>query len=85
MERHEAVLVLKELFGKIARLEGKSVALMPPDADSVLADGYQIHIKAKVEDEMLSQIEHALDGCCLKIRKENNLIVIYKPLKARNC
>ncbi len=80
MMRTEAVEILKEILVACNTLEGKSIKLMPPDADSVLSEGCQIHV------------QKTLDGtentCIIKIAKKHRLLVheekdfhvIYKPV-----
>ncbi len=51
MKREEAILVLKELFEKCTNLDGHYLELMPPNASTMLSGGYQIQIKATLDEE----------------------------------
>ncbi|XHH10294.1 MAG: hypothetical protein ACFCUE_06605 [Candidatus Bathyarchaeia archaeon] len=80
MLRFEAVKILKEMLVGCNSLEGKSVKLMPPDADSVQSVGYQIHVQKRLDG--------AEKACIIKIAQKHSLSmhdyedfhVIYKPL-----
>jgi hypothetical protein len=54
MRRDEAVKLLKELSDKCVCLAPCAIMLMSPDADDVLSEGYQLHIKANFHSEDLS-------------------------------
>lgn len=81
MNRQEAADLLKELLGAFCSLEGKSFALMPPNADSVLSKGCQIHIKAALDESTLLGIQKIVIERNLAMHEEANLTVIYKPIK----
>ncbi len=77
MNRSEAVRIIKEILGRCSAA-GNSLKLMPPDADSVLSDGFQIHIKVPhngFERECVSKIA---DKNRLKIKEEGLYLIIYR-------
>ncbi len=81
VDRQEAADLLKELLGTFCSLEGKPFALMPPNSDSVLSKGYQIHIKKTLDESTLLSVRRIVLDRGLAISEENNLTVIYKPAK----
>ena len=81
MDRQEAADLLKELLDKFCSLEGKPFALMPPNSDSVLSKGYQIHIKRTLDESTLLSIRKVILERGLAISEENNLTVIFKPVR----
>jgi hypothetical protein len=82
MRRDEAVNLLKELSDKCVCLTPYAIMLMPPDANDVLSQGYQLHIKANLHPEDLSCMKPHVEKQGLKLKKEKDLLAIYKPLKA---
>ena len=81
MERQEAAGLLKELLDTFCSLVGKPFALMPPNSDSVLSNGYQIHIKKTLDESTLLSLRKIVLERGLAISEENNLTVIFKPAK----
>lgn len=81
MRREEAVNLLKELSDKCTCLVPYAIMLMPPDADEVLSKGFQLHIKANLHQEDLSCMKPFVEERGLKLKQENDLLVIYRPLK----
>lgn len=80
MNREEAATVLKQIL-TLSNCLSPYAALMPPDADSVLSKGYQIHINAErsaCNREVVSKIAQ-ING--LMLIEENGTLVIYKPLQ----
>ena len=67
MNREQAVAVIKQIFEKCSRVEGKSIKLLAPNANGALSDTFQIHIQTR-EDELLQ-------SCIMSIAKDNNLAV----------
>jgi hypothetical protein len=79
MLRNEATEILKEVLMSCRVLEGKSLKLMPPDADSVLSKGCQIHIE-KVSDFITqSCLNRIARKHKLAVHDDGAYIVIYKP------
>ncbi len=84
MDRQEATNLLKEIALSCGPIGERSVMLMPPKADDVLAKGYQLHIKSSVSEECLACMENIAKQHNLSIKHEpaNNLTVIYRPITA---
>ncbi len=81
MEREEAIIAIKEIFDRCPHIEGKSLKLMAPDADSVLSKGCQIHIETAKDttlDNCLATISQRLN---LAVHNEGNFLIIYKPIR----
>jgi hypothetical protein len=81
MDKREAADLLIELLDTFGSLQGNSFALMPPNADSVLSKGYQIHIKRTLDESTLLAVRKIVLDRGLAISEENNLTVIFKPIK----
>ncbi|NLF88406.1 hypothetical protein GX563_06250 [Candidatus Bathyarchaeota archaeon] len=62
-------------------IEGKSLKLMPPNADSVISKGYQIHISPNNDEMLESCIEKIVKQHELAIASEGNTLIIFNPLK----
>ena len=77
--RVEAVKILKEILVSCSNMEGKSVKIMPPGADSVTSKGYQIHIQNLGDGSGNSCIHRIAKKHDLSIRDEGTFFVIYKP------
>ncbi len=80
MNRKEAVIVLKEIFDKCKYLNGTYMALIPPNASSLLSQGYQVYIKASFDAETQKIIQKILEkyNCILLLEKED-VAIIYEP------
>lgn len=81
MDRVKAVDVIKQIFDKCKQIEGKSIKLMPPTADSVLSNGCQIHITANPQDGLEVCLASIIEENELALELQEELLVIYKPLK----
>ncbi len=82
MLRVEAAEILKEILLTCGNIEGKSIKLMPHDADSVLSNGYQIHIqkaRCDAENVCIRRIAKKYD---LALHVEDNFMVLYKPAES---
>ena len=79
MLRNEATEILKEVLMNCRVLEGKSLKLMPPDADSVLSKGCQIHIEKVSDCITQSCISRIARKHKLAIHEDEGYFVIYKP------
>ncbi len=51
LKREEAIAILKELFEKCTFLDGRYLALLPPNATTLMSKGYQILIKTPLDEE----------------------------------
>ncbi len=80
LRREEAVSLLREVSDKCENLGPNGIMLMPSNADDVLAKGYQLHIKAHLDEESLSCISPLVEERGLMIKQEKDLLVIYRPL-----
>jgi hypothetical protein len=79
MMRSEAAKILKEILVSCRVLEGKSVKLMPPDADSVLSEGCQIHVEKTSDGSEQLCISKIARKHKLSVHEDENYLVIYKP------
>lgn len=80
MDRVEAVALLKELFDMCPSLEGKSFAIMPPQADSLLSKDHQIHITTTLNEETLLCVRRAIKRHDhLALLEEKDRIILYRP------
>ena len=84
LDRDKVVEVLKDIFGKCNLIEGKSIKLMPPDADSVLSKGYQIHIQTKCDQYTESCLQRIAKKYALATAIEDDFLVIYNPTKKKS-
>ncbi len=83
LDREEVIRVFKVLFGRCRHIEGKSLKLMPPDADSVLSKGYQIHISPNNDEALECCIERVAKEHELAVADEGNTLVIFKPMNSK--
>jgi hypothetical protein len=84
LDREEVVRVFKVLFGRCRHIEGKSLKLMPPDADSVHSKGYQIHISPNNDEALECCIERVVKEHELAVVDEGNTLVIFKPMDSKS-
>ena len=81
LKREEAILVLKELFEKCTLLDGRYLALMPPNATELMSKGYQILIKTPLDEETRDCMQEVLMKNHLTIKiTEADTFVIYRPI-----
>jgi hypothetical protein len=80
MERPEAAEILKEILQNCSSLEGRSVKLMPPDADSVLSKGFQIHLQKSNEGIKKNCIYKIAKKHGLQVYDEEDFLVIYRSM-----
>jgi hypothetical protein len=82
LKREEAILVLKELFEKCTNLDGHYLELLPPNASTILSGGYQIQIKATLDEETRTCMQDILmkNHLTIKVEKEDSF-TIYRPHK----
>jgi hypothetical protein len=83
LNRQEATSLLKEVYQVCGGLGEQAVMLMPPDADDVLSQGFQLHIKAPLGNEHLECVKPLVQKHKLAMTYEptKELLVIYRPLK----
>jgi hypothetical protein len=81
LKREEAILVLKDLFEKCTNLDGHYLELMPPNASTMLSGGYQIQIKATLDEETRTCMQDVLMKNQLTIKiTEKDAFIIYRPI-----
>jgi hypothetical protein len=82
LRREEAILVLKGLFEKCTTLDGHYLEVLPPNASSRLSGGYQIQIKATLDEETRTCMQDVLMKYQLTIKvEEEDSFIIYRPPK----
>jgi hypothetical protein len=80
LKREEAILVLKELFEKCTNLDGHYLELLPPNASSRMSGGYQIQIKANLDEETRTCMQDVLMKNHLTIKiTDPDSFIIYRP------
>jgi hypothetical protein len=83
-DRAKVLEFFKTLFCQCNHIEGKSIKIMAPNADSVFSKGYQIHI-APVTDLMLRTcVEDCAKSEDLAVALEGDTLVIFNPIKAES-
>ena len=80
LDREKVLRLFKVFFGRCRHIEGKSLKLMPPNADSVHSKGYQIHISPNNDEMLEGCIERIAKEHELAVANEGNTLVIFKPL-----
>jgi hypothetical protein len=82
MNRKEVVCLFKELFEKCPHLEGKSFVLISSGANSASSKDYEIQIRSAIDDATLLCVRGVIKRYRrYAIYEENNVLVIYEPLK----
>jgi hypothetical protein len=83
LDRGEVLRLFKVIFDRCRHIEGKSIKLMPPNADSVHSKGYQIHISPNNDEALESCIERVAKEHELAVADEGDMLVIFKPLDSK--
>lgn len=84
LDRQKVMEIFKRLFSECQYIEGKSLKLMPPNADSVFSKGYQIHISPnndEIAEHCITKIAKESD---LAIANEEDTLIIFNPVKDKN-
>jgi len=83
LNRGEAIKVLKEIFEKCTICDGNWLSIMPPGASNILSRGYQLHLKFPLDEESKKCMKEILEkyDLALMYKKEQELIIIYRPKK----
>ena len=82
MKREEAILVLRDLFEKCTNLDGHYLEVIPPNASKDISLGYQIQIKAALDEETRTCMQDVLMKYQLTIKVEQeDSFIIYRPPK----
>ena len=84
LNRTEATALIREIIETCAPLDADGFMLMPPNADDVRSQGYQVHIKSSSHQETIPCIKPLVERLNLKLvdEPEKDLIIIYRPLKS---
>jgi hypothetical protein len=82
LDIREANCIFNEI-AKCGKFEPKDVSLMPPDANSVLSHGYQLHVKARLGEDHIECVKPFIEkySLAMNYEPEKELLVIYRPLK----
>lgn len=83
LDREEVLRLFKVIFSRCRHIEGKSLKLMPPDADSVHSKGYQIHISPNNDEALECCIERVAREHMLAVADEGDMLVIFKPVDSK--
>ncbi|MCW4017535.1 MAG: hypothetical protein NWF00_02445 [Candidatus Bathyarchaeota archaeon] len=83
MDRTEAVLILREILDNCEIFDGVYLSLASPKASNLLSQGYQLHIKAPIDDHAKECMRDILQKHGLALKIEDNLAIIYKPIKKK--
>jgi hypothetical protein len=78
MEKVNAINIIKQIFHVCPYIEGKSIKLMPPNSNKVLATGYQIQIQTGNNELLTKCLAAIAKNNDLSINEEESMIVIYK-------
>lgn len=81
MKRQEAVTCLKEI-NVVTRMSPEVVALLNSKAEDN-STGYQMHIKATVDNKTKQTLQGIVEKYNLSIKGEENIVVIYRPKEIR--
>jgi hypothetical protein len=83
LDREEVIKLFKVLFDRCRHIEGKSLKLMPPDADNVHSKGYQIHISPNNDEALECCIGRVAREHELAVVDEGDMLVIFKPVDSK--
>jgi hypothetical protein len=80
LKREEAILVLKELFENCTNLDGHYLEVIPPNASTRMSGGYQIEIRATMDEETRTCMQDILMKNHLTIKiTQPDAFIIYRP------
>lgn len=80
MNREQATDVLKQIFEQCTWwIEGKSIKLMPPKANNVLSNTFQICIRTNGEDMVPNCIKTIAKENGLMVTEKDGYLIVYKP------
>lgn len=79
MNRDQAVSVIKQIFERCCRIEGKSIKLMPPKLNNALSNTCQIYIETRNDQLLEACLADIAKKHSLAIKRKGDLTVIYKP------
>jgi len=78
VNRDQAVGVIKLIFEQCSQIEGKSIKLLPPNANGALADTFQIHIQTKDDDILQSCVARIAKEHGLAVKRKRGVFIVYK-------
>lgn len=81
LDRDRVVNLFRVIFDDCSQIEGKSLKLMPPDADSVYSKGYQIHFSIDKDENLEACIKRIAEANELATIKEKNILIIFNPIE----
>ncbi len=81
LDREKVTKLFKEISYRCRQIEGRSLRLMPPNADSVYSKGYQIHISPNNDLLLQDCIERIAKSNYLAIAIEKDTLIIFNPIK----
>jgi len=67
------------IFALCHHIEGRSVKLIPPDTNSLLSKGYQVHIETKNNDGLHQCLRMIANHNNLAVNSKGGFLIIYKP------
>jgi hypothetical protein len=80
LDRDKVIDFFKAIFITCTQVEGRSIKLMPPNADSVFSKGYQIHISPNNNEFLGICIQKVAKKSELEIANEGDTLIIFNPL-----
>ena len=81
LDRDKVKKIFKLISKSCRQIEGRSLRLMPPDADSVYSKGYQIHISPNNDIILQDCIENIVKSNDLALAVEKDTLIIFNPTK----
>jgi len=79
VKRDEVVTCLKEITVTCTSMSPDSVTLFNSKPDDLDSTGYQVHIKAVLDNETKQRLQNIAEKHSLALREENGKVVIYQP------
>ena len=80
MNREQAVAVIKEIFERCPSLEGKSIKLMPPKANNLLSNTFQVYIGyGDGSGPLFACVNDIAKRTGLEVKMKDSYCIIYKP------
>lgn len=79
MDRKQMVTVLKEILDNCQETTSGHVMIMPSNANEITAKGEQLHMIAALDSQTKLCIEAIIKKYNLKMRDDENRIIIYEP------
>lgn len=80
LDRDKVVDLFKAIFITCSQIQGRSIKLMPPNADGVFSKGYQIHISPNINESLEACIQKVAKKRELEIANEGDTLIIFNPV-----